>query len=376
MSYKVIVIMTKNLLQAIDIGTDEKSEIISIDGNSTIGYNAENDIVRFCNCIKDYYNVESFCELNMSSMLIKCGVDNTYANFINDLFTDCTDNNIIDIKVALPIVVVSKGIIKKSESFTVTILDSSYIVTANQNSFITCVETVSKCDDEVYVLDTEQFGILYYYKTDCFSIDESVLIEKEYEIKQIQKKHKQSLQMLKSELIDSVNKRKKLEKEILEITEKNRQLEEYEKKFMSLDRYVIEIPDYFIDRIREIEENRKKSRCFHTYLNQENKNYNYIIKAKLKDGEPVNSNTIIIQGIRTDIGSSINESYVVFKIFAGHKGKVFYLIDQEESICQSKHIAIIGHELDTKESIMKWYKQKLKDNKIEAECKNGEWRFV
>ena len=66
MQYRVLVLISKEKLTAMDIGADGNVEAISIEGNEIMTYKSEEEIKDFCQYLKDYYNIVCFRLLDLT----------------------------------------------------------------------------------------------------------------------------------------------------------------------------------------------------------------------------------------------------------------------------------------------------------------------
>ena len=324
MVYQIMIFMTHDLLKAVDISNTGECEVVSIDGNMELEYKSSSDIEKFCNCLKEEYNIDDFSDLNISVLLIKAGAKEEDVKCLGDLLEGINDKNIIGANRVLPFIIAAQGLVEKSKTLVVNILNSFYKLEIDENLSVNCNSI--KCEKDSIELTEDMFQIFLNFNGKSFLWNEEKIIKSTEELEEIIEYFRNELQKYLHNEIE-----KRLYYEIEKIKSKRSLCYLRNKNAVKL--YLINPSMIF-----------------------EGKKLCYKIKFLMVEGSSVRKNQKIATVIPIVDGTYQLEYEDT--IIADAEGKLFYLVenDKEQNIETGAVVAIIGDLNDTKTDVLNWYK--------------------
>lgn len=362
MEYQILIFMTEKLLSAVEMVSENDCERISIDGNETVEYRGEQDIRNFCDCIKEYYSIDEFSDLEMEIDLVYGNTEQRYLAYLINLITGCNKISVIELKKILPVILLQRKMIRKNEDVPVVFQGESYQVQCDSTMQIK-VEKIA-VNGVGKQIKYEDFSFLYYFDAKNLSNDiSSSKVYKENVLKidtikqQLDEKNKQN--MLLQEQRDMMS---------AQVEDANKSIISLKDRIGSYEKTIASLKQEKEKMFLELEPLFEKDRQIICVSFSESDFYgDFLLKLQVEDGSYIVEQKKIIQLEPLESGSwnKHKEYYCARK-----SGKIFWLIDDNIKKCKrdnSMDIAIICNKLDNKENVMKWYKRNPKPkNFLEA----------
>ena len=355
MEYQVLIFMTEKSLSAVETVSENDCEIISIDGNETMEYQEEKDIRKFCDCIKEYYSIDEFSDLEMEIDLVYGNTEKQYLTYLINQVTGCNKFSVIELKKILPVILLQRKMIRKNEDFLVAFLGESYLVQCDNTLRIMVEKTADNGAGER--IQYEDFSLLFYFDVKKLSDDFGDSKVNEKNILKIEAIEKQ---------LDEKNKQNRLLQEQRDMI--SAQLEDANKSIIGLkDR--IGSYEGTINALKQEKEKilleleplfEKDRKIFSANFSRSEFYGEFLLKLQVEDGSDIVEQKNIIQ--LEPLGSGSWDKHKEY--YCAHKrGKIFWLIDdntKKNKRDNSIDIAVICNKLDNKENVMKWYKRESK----------------
>lgn len=353
MEYQVLIFMTEKSLSAVETVSENDCEIISIDGNETMEYQEEKDIRKFCDCIKEYYSIDEFSDLEMEIDLVYGNTEKQYLTYLINQVTGCDKFSVIELKKILPVILLQRKMIRKSEAVLVAFLGESYLVQCDNTLRIMVEKTVDNGAGER--IQYEDFSLLFYFDAKKLSddfgdskVNERNILKIEAIEKQLDEKNKQ---------IGVLEREKNIA--ILQLNQANQQISEIEAKMHFSESTISMLEqdkadlilklDYFLEGKRVILA-LKKSEC--GFLKD------YILEQQFEDGDYLEEGNCVV---RLKPLSKIHGSCIKV-CTTPYSGKIFWLIDDKIKLSSTDKlkkeyidVAIICDKIDTRDNVKKWY---------------------
>lgn len=170
MDYNLLVCAACKQWVAIDVDADRECDSISFDGNESMEVGSNEDVANFCEQILNYYNIDSFRDLDLD---IKIVVVSVYSNLITDLFIQmegAKSVNVIDSKSIIPIYVLKNCIVKPGRVIDIRCLDHYFTLQVDDDLIVSYVN--DKAGEEI-VIDPESFSFLFRFDCENLIFDET-----------------------------------------------------------------------------------------------------------------------------------------------------------------------------------------------------------
>ncbi len=170
MDYNLLVCAACKQWVAIDVDADRECDSISFDGNESMEVGSNEDVANFCEQILNYYNIDSFRDLDLD---IKIVVVSVYSNLITDLFIQmegAKSVNVIDAKSIIPIYVLKNCIVKPGRVIDIRCLDHYFTLQVDDDLIVSYVN--DKAGEEI-VIDPESFSFLFRFDCENLIFDET-----------------------------------------------------------------------------------------------------------------------------------------------------------------------------------------------------------
>lgn len=338
-TYKILIGMTEDTLEVVDISDAHNIEMIGIEGNERMKWESQADIDKFVEYIRDFYNIDSFEDICMNVSIIYADTDMEYLHYLYLQIKEAFRVNVIQTEQILPFVSLSMGLFNdKKKSICIELMKKHYRVFQDKDKSYVCQKADSGKD--VQNIPLSDLACFYYLTGSN--------IKGEDEVKQL------------NELWKS-----KLKEEIRKCEEKcNDKLEKMKNTNTALEKELRA-------KIKKLEEqlsNKKKDgeRYFVTHHHTpvfngfladlmmfgDEKAF-YTLSAKYANGQLVKEGNEVgtIQLKRGDYSPS---SVQPISIEANHSGCIFWLFDKSEKEPDGKNIAVIGTMQDTVDDINDW----------------------
>lgn len=81
-TYKILIGMTEDTLEVVDISDAHNIEMIGIEGNERMKWESQADIDKFVEYIRDFYNIDSFEDICMNVSIIYADTDMEYLHYL------------------------------------------------------------------------------------------------------------------------------------------------------------------------------------------------------------------------------------------------------------------------------------------------------
>lgn len=347
MQYQVIILLSEEKIAAMDVSTDGRMEAISIEGNDVMAYGPKEELKDFCQCLKDYYSIENFSELEMSISIIKFDAISDNAVYLFEEIKTAKECNLIGIEKLLPLLVLKEGLAKPDIVLQAEIFGIGYSIRISGDLKFECKqEIIGKNQLEIPV---KRLSLLY-------SLDGNNWIDNKQELEKCQEEFRNEMNC-KEALI------KKLEHELGELQmekakadaalEKAKQM--LEQKSRNVKRYVCK----FIKRCSpQSSSNSPWSSNFTSIFSSVD---DWLYRAEYRIAYFVDNGDIVKQYqeiARVDayyLDKRMKE--FVYRVRAGEGGRVYCLMSSDATIKDGDAVALIGDLSDTKEDVMSWYEK-------------------
>ena len=200
----VIVVITQTVLQAFFLKKDSPSPI-SIEGNTSIKYQSDDDFKMLVDSIKDTFNIDEFSDIPLSVIVINANADSVNADKLFKNFEKAEQHSLIRAENIIPYILACKGKLNKDESFNISLFDASYSIKSNDEK-IECLP--EKIDSQKNIeITAADFLTLFKVNPSAIGVDEGEISDLKDKIETLQ-------QSVASK-----------EKEIQEITEEKNKLQ-------------------------------------------------------------------------------------------------------------------------------------------------------
>ena len=219
-------------MAAIDIGANDKADVISIDGNNVMEYTSGTQIREFCQYIKSYYNIDSFSDLEMEISILRFDAVMRDALLLLEEIQDAKEYNLISVEKVLPWIAVKEGLIKTGTVVQIETFDLTYTISLDEAMVMKC-QAGGTDKEHVFILPKEKFTEYNHLdKNDLFGYEDEkkVLCEKyDNELKNKERRIRKLEQQLIKEKEKTKNIENRLEKAVSEIYEKEKRKKEKQK---------------------------------------------------------------------------------------------------------------------------------------------------
>ena len=346
MKYRTLIFMAKHRMAAIDIGANDKADVISIDGNNVMEYTSGTQIREFCQYIKSYYNIDSFSDLEMEISILRFDAVMRDALLLLEEIQDAKEYNLISVEKVLPWIAVKEGLIKTGTVVQIETFDLTYTISLDEAMVMKC-QAGGTDKEHVFILPKEKFTEYNHLdNNDLFGYEDEkkVLCEKyDNELKNKERRIRKLEQQLIKEKEKTKNIENRLEKAVSEIYEKEKSINRHICKFVNTDEInMTMVPQILQSAFRNI-----------TYT------YTYIVKFCCYDADIVKRGQKIAD-IKVSLGGSRLPERDFF-ISAKEAGRIYWLCEPGAEVKSETNMAIIGDLSDTKEDVMKWYNKVQQD---------------
>ncbi len=351
MQYRVLVLISKEKLTAMDIGADGNVEAISIEGNEIMTYKSEEEIKDFCQYLKDYYNIVCFSDIDMSISVIRFDASQHHVICLLEEIKMANECDLIGIEKLLPLLVLKEGLVKPGITLQVEIFGSAYSVGVSNDLKLQCIRgEVGKNKVELPIAKLS----LYY----CF--DANNLIDNKQELEKCQEEFRRELSH-KEKVIIKLEKNIQAEKARADAAEaKVETLSDQKSK--SAKRYICKF-----DKKRSlIASAGKNNSSLNAYQNTIESvftilGYNIVKKLEYRIVYVVSNSDVVKKNQKIAAAQAYynNERMSDYDmvITAVEDGRVYCLMKSNSTIKEGDAVALIGDLSDNKEDIMQWYEK-------------------
>ena len=165
----VIVVITQTVLQAFFLKKDSPSPI-SIEGNTSIKYQSDDDFKMLVDSIKDTFNIDEFSDIPLSVIVINANADSVNADKLFKNFEKAEQHSLIRAENIIPYILACKGKLNKDESFNISLFDASYSIKSNDEK-IECLP--EKIDSQKNIeITAADFLTLFKVNPSAIGVDE------------------------------------------------------------------------------------------------------------------------------------------------------------------------------------------------------------
>lgn len=128
-TYKILIGMTEDTLEVVDISDAHNIEMIGIEGNERMKWESQADIDKFVEYIRDFYNIDSFEDICMNVSIIYADTDMEYLHYLYLQIKEAFRVNVIQTEQILPFVSLSMGLFNdKKKSICIELMKKHYRV--------------------------------------------------------------------------------------------------------------------------------------------------------------------------------------------------------------------------------------------------------
>jgi len=145
--YNMLVFITRKFIQAIYF-KDNKGFSISIDGNLKDALESDPDFSRLVDAIEETFNVDELSQAELNVIIVNCSALNKYVDGLYKVFSCIDAHSVVRAENIIPFVLNASGDFKTIDKITISILDSCYEITQN-NEF-------TKCSSAEYIDDSNK----------------------------------------------------------------------------------------------------------------------------------------------------------------------------------------------------------------------------
>lgn len=211
----LLVFVTSKQLMAYDM---TKRECISIDGQDSFEYVSNMETEKFCDYLKDGFNIDSFDEMDLAVTVVCCGGKIDFVEKLYGNLHGCKSINVIDVEKLLPFVA-DNLCIRKGEQKKFSVMDAVYLVKVGQDGKI----RVEQCDkgNDIQKLQPEDFSFVCSYFLQS-KWDE----EKENQYSKLVQSEEELRKILKTERKESECKLDALKRELASLRADNEKLKD------------------------------------------------------------------------------------------------------------------------------------------------------
>lgn len=360
MEYNLLICISEKKLMALDVIDLDNIDRISIEGNDFLEIKEESSIVEFSKYIKEYYNIDSFTDININICIVSFYAKRKDLNLIYKDMKDASRLDIIDAKVYLPILLLKESSIKANSIVNVYCFENSYIMKITSDLGI---EYILEGNGDEVKLEPEMFSIIFMFTCDGLISDEAEIRKLKSNYKELLNEYKSSIEKKDKEIEKYEDRYKKLElkyENIIKEIEILKREKEEQNKIKNTKRSVIWFTKDLI-KSTSIYESNLRGEIFSLPLMAASAIVNkkeYKIRNLHKSGDIITKGTNIteiVEYVKTSIGE-LKETGRKCTIKAKYSGRIFYLKDNNVCVTNDVEIAIITDESDTKKDVMKWYK--------------------
>lgn len=333
MDYNLLICTSSECWVAVDVNEYGTCDRVSLNGNESAKIDSTDKVKYFCEQIKDYYNIDTFCDLDMN---IKIIVDE-YSDLTATLFEylkEAKSVNIIDLKNVVPIYILKNCTVKPNSSVDARCMNVEFKIKFDDKLRVSYSSVSS---GEFVIINPEDFAFLF--KFDCTN-----LISDERELCALREKYTEHLENVKREL------------EVQKAAYR-----EIQKKCNTIEKKYLDLKNSSEERKYRINEKRVIVSFFENSLYAELFKHCEGIKNKCRlfkaDGDIVKKGEKLL-----DVRESTGEKFV---INAPTDGRVFLLVNNNSYIKNSDAVAIITDPADNKNDALKWYEEMSREIKHE-----------
>ncbi len=349
MRYQVLILMAEEKLAAMDVDTEGRAELISVEGNTVMKYSSAEEAKDFCRYLKDYYNIERFSDIDLSITVVRFDAPQHAAVCLLEAIKDADECNLVSAEKLLPLLLLKEGIVKPDKVLQVEIFGITYLAEINGDLKIVCKKGGEERDK--LNLPVERLSLYY-----CF--DANHLIDDQSELRKCQDEFQKELSrkedMLKAEKERADAAEAKIEK-LFQIVKRIK-----DQKNKNAKRYVC--------RVR-IENNNDSvlgvlvSSMIFTYRagvrvaapRSLSGKINYRIEYAVNDSDVVINNQRIAIAKAYLNGERMSNFDIDIK--APAVGRIFCLMSKDSTVRDGDAVALIGDLADSKEEIIQWYEK-------------------
>lgn len=383
MDYRIMVFIARDRLAALDIGTDGKSDTISIDGNNIMKYSSQKEIKEFCQYIKNYYNIEAFSELTMSISVLR------FDAVMKDVFVllqeiqEAAEYNFLSAEKLLPWIALKEGMLKAGTEIQIKVFDLVYTVSLCHNMIMHCQ---LDCEKEHSVILSEE------KLAEWDHLSKNVFFGNKEEKAELCKKYDEEIKKLKQQLSEEKSNRQAADERFEKI--KSIIYEIRDKKERNASRRIIrmqcadkEKADVFSNDYYSTPDSSSNLSGLGAFfalsasiVGQKNRKFVFRLANCCKNAEIVKKRQkiAVVQVyycyVEDEKDASVSEMLIIglaengfehmcrdsdkdFVIYAAASGRLFWLHEQETKFVYGNDIAVLGDVTDTREDVMKWYEE-------------------
>lgn len=350
MDYNLLICTSSECWVAVDVNEYGTCDRVSLNGNESAKIDSTDKVKYFCEQIKDYYNIDTFCDLDMN---IKIIVDE-YSDLTATLFEylkEAKSVNIIDLKNVVPIYILKNCTVKPNSSVDARCMNVEFKIKFDDKLRVSYSSVSS---GEFVIINPEDFAFLF--KFDCTN-----LISDERELCALREKYTEHLENVKRELEvqkaaykELQEKYNTIEKYYMDlkrsIEERNHQINEkraivrffkdrLERPKTTVKSWMGEIDDSMLDSFRVLH-GRQRFKC----------------RLFKSDGDIVKKGEKLLDVIE-EYSTSTESTGRKCVINAPADGRIFLLVKENSYIKNSGAVAIITDPADNKNDALKWYEE-------------------
>jgi len=196
--YNMLVFITRKFIQAIYF-KDNKGFSISIDGNLKVALESDPDFSRLVDAIEETFNVDELSQAELNVIIVNCSALNKYVDGLYKVFSCIDAHSVVRAENIIPFVLNASGDFKTIDKITISILDSCYEITQN-NEFTKCssaeyIDDSNKISLELFsvLFNPQNIPVLHSKQNDLSDKYEKRIVELESQLKEKEEKNNELL---------------------------------------------------------------------------------------------------------------------------------------------------------------------------------------
>ena len=347
----MLLCISETALMAIAV-SDRAADRVSIEGNDAKRIEDENAVRDFCECVKNYYSINSFAGITFDIKIVDLGAPKEKVQELFDAVRDADSVNLIALHSILPVLLLKARPVKAGAAYTVRCFHTEFYVTVDEKLVVGYADSRAEGSIDVEIAPEE---LACLFRFDC-----NGLIADEEERRQLKENYQETVREKDRAYQKLQEEKRKLENKLEKLQKKEQELqkavqdaaEEKAAKRVILRAKIPEIDDD-VDiwgSMKKFSENGdlvSKGKCIAQIE----------CYVKLKSSEKDITRSFIL-GINA---SAMRNSGAMRKeVKSTAAGRIFYLVEEDEEIRDKQAIAVIADPSDTYEEVMKWYRETVK----------------
>lgn len=320
--------------------SDRAADRVSIEGNDAKRIEDENAVRDFCECVKNYYSINSFAGITFDIKIVDLGAPKEKVQELFDAVRDADSVNLIALHSILPVLLLKARPVKAGAAYTVRCFHTEFYVTVDEKLVVGYADSRAEGSIDVEIAPEE---LACLFRFDC-----NGLIADEEERRQLKENYQETVrekdrayQKLEAENGKLQEEKRKLENKLEKLQKKEQELqkavqdaaeEKAAKRVIQRADLILSAGSSIFRFVLYVDSWKLTEICKHGDIVAKGKEFCYITSES---------------GRRNPVKSTA-------------AGRLFYLVEEDEEIRDKQAIAVIADPSDTYEEVMKWYRETVK----------------